>query len=444
MIQKIKRILKFNQNLGKIPIKNTNNNNQFKTTNKIEYQKLNKYEKFLKLKNKTIQRIIYRILKTIYSSYFLESGFISYPTLTTNELFNHIRLRLFWIEEVMEKSYLVINITQFCNILNKKIQDDKFTNLIHQILKYEALKNCQFFQFNLDIYQKHVILSIFMDIYFNEFDNWINYKIYVLNQPSSYSKKKIYSQLFYQTENEFKQQQKLNKSSEKYIVFQKNLVKFNRGEKTNIDLYNQQISYFRLFANWIIGLKGKKNLNSLIKVEINHFLIIYLKQQMSLIKVKIVSSSYKKVNFINYYIHFLNSQKINNYTQYYNELNYFENSKVKCSIPINFIYQNMRKNSYSQKFIHNYELFCNINYIERKNIIIIKYFVQVWVGLLNHYLGCKNSSRLQDIHYNLYLLFIKTLISTYKLNIKTIFIKHGKILKIFKDDISINFPYKTK
>ena len=159
---------------------------------------------------------------------------------------------------------------------------------------------------------------------------------------------------------------------------------------------------------------------------------------------KILKIINKSLNFINYYIHFLNSQKINNYTQYYNELNYFENSKVKCSIPINFIYQNMRKNSYSQKFIHNYELFCNINYIERKNIIIIKYFVQVWVGLLNHYLGCKNSSRLQDIHYNLYLLFIKTLISTYKLNIKIIFIKHGKILKIFKDDISINFPYKTK
>ena len=165
---------------------------------------------------------------------------------------------------------------------------------------------------------------------------------------------------------------------------------------------------------------------------------------MSSIKIKTVTFSDEKVNFINYYIYFLNSQKIKNCTQYYNELNYFENSKVEYNIPINFIYLSMKKNNCLKKLIYDHELFCNINYIERKNIIFVKYFVQVWVGLLNYYSGCKNFSRLQYIHYNLYLLFIETLISTCKLNIKIILIKHGKMLKIFKDDVSINFPYKAK
>ena len=126
--------------LEKTYIRSVNKNNQFKIINKIEDRKLNRYQtslEFLKLKNKFIQEVISRIVETTYKFYFFKPIFIFYPVFKIQNLFNYIKLRLFLTKEKDKKPHSIINTIQFCNILNKKIQNNKLTNLIYQLLEYE-------------------------------------------------------------------------------------------------------------------------------------------------------------------------------------------------------------------------------------------------------------------------------------------------------------------
>ena len=442
IIEKIEKRLKniYKQKLEKTSIKNKNKNNQFKIINKIKNQKSNNYKVFLELKDKTIQKIITRILETIYKFYFFEPSFIFYPAFRTAELFNYIRLRLFLVKEIVEKPYSIVNTIQFCNILNKKAQNNKLTILIYQQLKHEVLKYYQFSQSNLEIYQETNTLSIFTNIYFNEFDNWVKYKIHTLNQSLIYQKNKIYNQLLYQVKKEIKQPKRLDRILKKHRISQKDLVKFRRKEKS-ANFCKQQVNYFRSFSNYIIGMKGKEFLNIILKIEINHVLIIHLKQQVNFIKA--TPLRYKKVNFIGYYVYFLNNQKINYCMQYNKRVYHLGNLKIKCSIPISFMSQNIGKKNCIKELNYNYKLFSKIHYMEFENILILKYFAKIWRGLLNYYSDHKKFYIIEPVHCNLYLSFIETfLVYTYDLNIKTVLVKHGKMLKIFKNDITINFPYK--
>lgn len=435
----------YRQQLSKIPTIVLKKKNRFRIVNKTRKQKLNRSKtplEFLKLNDELIQKVICQILETIWKSYFFKSSFIFYPMFKTSNFFNCIGLKLFWINEIIENPSSTINTVQFCNILNKKIQDDRLINLIYQLLRYEALEYCQFFQSNLGTFQKSITLSIFTNIYFNELDNWIKYKICLLTQPLFHQHDEISDQLFYQVKKKVKQKRKLNKTSKKYKIIQKKLTRLERKESKIIDFSKQQISYFRSLNNWVIGIKGDKFLIEKLKIEINHFLIIYLKQRIYSTKIKAVILSYKKVKFVGYQMCFLNNRKTNYCIQYCNKTNHSESLKIKFNVPLSFIFQKMEKESYLRKLTRDYQSSSKINYIGSEKIITIKHFAQVWRGLLNYYSECNSSSKLQYIHYNFYLSFMVTLSYTHSSNIKMILTKHGRMLKTSKNGIIINFPYK--
>lgn len=433
------------QQLSKIPTTVLKKNNIFRIVNKTGKQKLTGSKiplEFLKLNDELVQKVICQILETVWKSYFFKPSFIFYPMFKTSNLFNCIESKLFWINEIIENPSSTINIVQFCSILNKKIQDDRLINLIYQLLRYEALEYCQFFQSNLGTFQKSITLSIFINIYFNELDNWIKYKTCLLTQPLFHRHDKISDQSFYQVKKKVKQKQKLNKTSKKYKIIQKKLTSLGRKESKITDFSKQQINYFRSLNNWVIGIKGDKFLIEKLKIEINHFLIIYLKQRIYSTKIRAVVLPYKKVKFVGYQMCFLNNRKTYYCIQYSNKTNHPERLKIKFNVPISFIFQKMEKESYLRKLTPDYQSSSKINYMGSEKIITIKHFTQVWRGLLNYYSECNSSSKLQSIHYNFYLSFIVTLSYTHSSNIKMILTKHGRMLKTFKNGIIINFPYR--
>ena len=309
-------------------------------------------------------------------------------------------------------------------------------------MKYEILECCQFSQFNLNIFQNNITFSIFINIYFNDLDKWIKYKIYTLTQPLFYQHNKNYHQLFYQVKKRTKQPERSGKTSKKYKIVQKNLTKLEEKKTKIISFSIQQTNYFRSFNDWVIGIKGEKFLIEKLRIEINHFLIIYLKQRVHSIKIKTIVLPHKRIKFVGYRMSFLKNQKINYCTQYSDTMDYQENLKKKFNIPIDFIFQKMKKEGYIKKLIPYYQSLGKINYTGSESMIIIKHFAQVWRGLLNYYAECDNLFKLQYIHYNLYLSFIITLNHTHRSNIETIVMKHGKMLRIFKYGVTINFPYK--
>lgn len=423
-----------------------NDSDRLRLANKIGKQKLKRDEtplEFLELNDKITQKIICRILETIYKPYFFRPSFIFYPIFRAYNIFNYTESKLFWVNETIENPCLSINNIQFCNILNRRIQDNKFTILIYKLLKYETLEYYQFFQLNLNIFQNNITFTIFINIYFNELDNWIKYKIYALTQPLFYQHGKNYHQFFCQVKKKTKQSQDLEKTSKKYKIIQKKLTRLEEKKTKIISFSTQQTNYFRSFNNWVIGIRGEKFLIEKLKIETNHFLIVHLKQKIHSIKIKTIISPHKKTKFIGYRMSFLNNQKLNDCTQYSNSMRYQENLKKNFEIPTNFIFQKMKKEGYIKKLVSYYQSFDKINYMGSESMRIIKYFAQIWRGLLNYYAECNNLFKLQYVHYNLYLSFIMTLNRTHYSNMEIIVMRHGKMLRTFKYGVTINFPYKT-
>lgn len=420
---------------------------QYKTVYKAENLKLNKCKislKLLKLDNILVQKIVCLIMEITYESYFSKIRPNFNPIFKTHNLFNCIELRNFWVEKIVTDSCLQINSLQFCNILNKQFSNNLLVNLIYKLLRQEICQYSQFDQFNKGGLNKKIIFSIFTNIYFNELDNWVEYKTHQLTQVLTCHYVIPYEQLLYKTNKKTKQIQRLNKTAKKYKIIQKKLISLEQKKIQIINIYKQQIQikYFRYLNNWVIGMKGEQFLIETLKIEINYFLLIYLKQTLNSIKLTTINLSRNEIQFMGYQIHFLNNRKINNYKQYFDKMGYQKNFRIKFHIPTDFIFRKMEKEGYIKKFTTCYQPISKIHYIQLENIIILKHFTQIWRGLLNHYSECNNLSKLQSIHYNLYLSFIMTLKDRYCVNIKILFAKYGKTFIVFKNGMAINFPYK--
>lgn len=404
-----------------------NKNGKFKEKHGIRNPKLNKYKtslKSLKMDTEIVQKVICLILDTIYKPYFFKSSFVCQSMFKLSNLFNYIGPNFFGGDQIIDNLYSTVNVIQLCNILNKKVQDGKFVELIYQFLKYEIIEDYQFSQSDSNIFQRHIPFSIFTDIYFNELDNWIRYKIDTSKLLLIYKYDKIDDQLF-------------SKAQKKSKVTQRVFSNFESLLPNNTCFSRQQIKYFRYYSYWSIRVKGEQFLIKKLKIEISHFLIICLKQ--TIYSIKTINLPYDRIKFIGYHLYFLKNQKINYYIQYFNKISYQQQLRIKFDIPINLIFQKMEKKGYIRKLTLCYGSTSKINYIGSENIIVIKHFTQVWRGLTYYYSACNNSTKLQHIYCSLYLSSILTLSYKYNSNIKIILRKYGKTLTVFKIGITISF-----
>lgn len=447
--ESIERILNqvSKQNLSKLSSLIINKNGEYKTIHKTKNLKLNISKvslKLLKLDNIVIQKIICLILEIVYESYFFKRRPRFNSIFKIYSLFNDIELKVFWIDEIIRRPCLKVNNLQLCNILNKKIPNNLFINLIYKLLRYDIWQYDQFYPSNIDILNKKIIFSIFTNIYFNELDSWVEYKIHQLTRPLTSQYRIIYEPLLYQGNKKTKQLQRLNKTAKNYKLIQKKLISLEQKKiKITSNCERQiKIKYFRYLNNWVIEIKSKQFLLETLKIEVDYFLLISLKQALNPRKLKSIDLSHNEIQVMGYQIYFLKNRKIINYSQYFDKTNYQKKFRIKFNMPTNFIFQKLEKKGYIKKLTTYYHSISKIDYIQFESIIILKHFTQIWRGLLNYYSGCNNSSKLQLIHYNLYLSLIMTLKDRCCLNIKILFAQYGKTFIVFKNNTAINFPYK--
>lgn len=386
------------------------------------------------MNNKIVQKVIHLVLEAIYKPWFFKQSFVFYPGFEPHNLLKYIELKFLWVDWIIEGTYSTINHIQFCNILNKNIQDSKFVNLIRKLLQCGILGQYQSTKFKFEISQKSIVSPILINIYFNELDNWVEDKINMLIQLHTNQYSKNYNQLSFQMNKKIGQTQILDKKSKQYQVIRKKL-KLLTKEEININNFLReqvQIEYIRYTNDWIIGIKGNQFLTKELKIEINHFLMIHLKQTIYSIKIKIINSHYSNLQFMGYQIHFLKNRKICSLSM-----------RIKFDVPIDFVLQRMERKGYIRKLIRCYRSISQINHTLLEDVVILKHFAQIWRGLLNYYSECNNFSKFQYIYYSLYLSFLMTLSHKHRSNTKVMLVKYGKTLTIFKDHITINFPYQS-
>ena len=441
------------QRLFRLQDKVVNENYRFKPVNEIKTPKPNGQKRLIGLSivnDKIVQEVIRMVLEAIYEPCFSKQSFGFQQGLETHDTLEYIESKFRWVDWVIERDIEgtspTIDHTQLCNILSKKIQDVRFINLIRKLLKCGVLRQGQFTRSNLGVSQRNIISSILMNIYFNELDKWVESKANMLSQSRTNQQNKKYKQLSYQIGKKTDQMQKLEKKSKQSKIILKELkaLKIERAKVLSLATQQIQIEYVRYVDNWMLGIKGDKTLAKELKVEINHFVMVHLKQTVHPTKIKITGLRSGKAKFLRYEIYLPRNRKINPYIGSGTQITRRTNLRLRFDIPMDSILQKMEERGYIKKLIKGHRSISKASYTSLEDIAIVKHFAQVWIGLSNYYSGCTNFLKLQYIHYLLHISCAMTLSHRHRSTTKKIFIKYGKVLKVSNGNISTSFPYRKE
>lgn len=425
----------------------------FKGMNAIKIPELNSRKKPLGLpiaNYKIVQEVTRMILKAIYEPCFSKQSFGFRQGLGTHDALEYLASRFRWVDWVIksdiEREYLTVDYKQLYKILSKKIQDVKFINLIYKLLKPIVLQQMKGSYSNFYVPQESILFSIIADIYYNEFDKWLQKKRKMLKEPRTTSRDYKYKQMFYQIYKIRKYLQKLHKKSKGYKIIAKELkiLKKERAKISSLARKCIQIEYVRYANHWMIGISGNKVLVNQLRADATYFIKVGLKQKNYSIKTKVTDLRVDKAKFLGYEIYLVRNREINPYIYLRTRKTLRTNPQLGFDIPIHSILKKMEERGYIKKSIKGYRSISKVSHTVLEDILIVAHFTHILIGLVNYYSGCTNLTKLQSIHYFLYLSCAMTLSHRHRSSMKKIFAKYGKSLNIYYGKVKISFPYQKE
>jgi len=418
---------------------------QFKSIRVAKSNRRKKSLKFATINDKIVQEVIRMVLEAVYEPCFSKKSFGFRQGLGIHAALGYIESKFCWVDWVIEgdikSTGLVIDYKQLFKILTKKIHDIRFLNLIRKLLKSGILCQRQFTGSNFIVPQGNLVFSIFANIYFNELDEWFENKINLFYQFHTNQCNSKYKQLSYQKKGQL---QKLEKKSNEYKTLPEELkvLKIKEERDTDFMLQENQIEYIRYADSWMIGIKGDSTVAKELKSEVSYFVVSSLKQPLQSLQTKITDLTSGKAKFLGYEIYFPRNQTIIPHTRFSNRTLPRTNPRLRFDISADFVLRKMEELGYIKKLVKGYRPISLARYTPLEDIKIVKHYEKISKGLLNYYSKCTNSSKLQYMHYLLYISCAMTLSHRHRLSLKKIFKKYGKSLKVSRDNINASFPYR--
>lgn len=402
--------------------------------------------------NKIMQEVIKIVLEAIYEPLFMTKNLYFGQATETHDTLRSIKSKFRSIDWIIgddvENASETIDPDQLCIILRQKIQDIKFISLIQRWLRSNILyADLQSNNLNFDILQSNTIYRIFTNIYYNDLDKWLKKKTIILTQSLNNKCVKKSKHLSHKIYKINKKLYKFDKKANNCNFFVKKL-KFEK--KKRLDLINKYkqipIKYVRYTGNWIIGVRGAKNLANKLKVEIEDFLKINLNLYVQPPKTELTNIQSGKTKFLKYRIHLLKEKGIfcSIKPKTNQQIIYRSDRIVQIDLPLDSILKKIYKKGYVRKLSYDYIPISNKNYITLEDIVIIKHFQMIWRALDNYYFGCINIKKLRYIRNLFYISCGMTLAHRHKSSSKKIFKKYGKIYRIFNKEKKMGFYWSLK
>ncbi len=426
---------------------------RFKPVKEIEIPKSDGRKRPLGLptaNDKVVQEVIRMVLEAIYEPCFSKQSFGFRRGMGTHDALQHIEGKFRWVDWVIEGdiegAYPTIDHNRLCEILNKKIHDVRFMNLIRKLLKCGILRNEKFTRSSFGVPQGSIVSPILANIYYHEMDQWVEEKAIKLNQPRTTLRNKRYKQLSYQISKIADEIHNLDKRSEKYKILVKELKTLKKERMKIPSLRDEciQLEYVRYADDWMIGVSGSKELANQIKLEIGEFLNVELKQTLHPVKTKVIDLRAGKAKFLGYEIYLPRLRKISPYTGSGTRTTRRTNPRLRFDIPTDSILERMEERGYIKKLAKGHRPISKASYTPLQDIVIVKHFQSVWRGIENYYSGCTNLEKLQYIHYLMRFSCAMTLAHRHRSSSKKMFAKHGKTLTIKEGDKSVSFPVRKE
>jgi group II intron reverse transcriptase/maturase len=387
-----------------------------------------------------IQEIIRMILESIYEPHFLNysHGFRKDKSCLT--AMDMIRKNFdgvsYIIEGDIKKCYDSFNHQVLISLIQKRVKDQKFINLLQKLLKAGYLTDIGKKQEvlnipSLGIPQESVLSPLLVNIYLHEFDlfvvRWINQhssprknqrnpKALPLNRAIKIMNKAVEPKLAHT----FKQ---------KGLIQQ---IKMIKRKLTQIPYVKSGLKayYVRYADDWIIGINGPASTAKNLKTEASKFLKEKLDLQLNLEKTKVTDlTNGDKVMFLGYQLKKQTRGKIMKMKPL-NKSPYYKGTtghKIQLGIPHKKIVRRLYEKGFCDEngFPLAYKKWTPFD-----DHLIVASFNTVRRGLINYYCLADNSNIFYRIDYILRYSLAKTLAHRHRSSIKKIFKKHGKTLKV--------------
>jgi group II intron reverse transcriptase/maturase len=407
-------------------------------------------------RDKIVQQAMLYILESIFEPIFYEQSHGFRPGRSCHTALKEIRSKwsgVKWaIEGDIKGCYDNIDHNILVSIIRKKVDDEKFIQLIWKLLRAGIIINNNYVKSKLGAPQGSILSPLLANIYLNELDKFIIENIISLNSSQRRRPNKNYKILDSKINRLNKKLLSSNTLTQEEILETKVLLKILNKDRQQIPSKNPmdpkhlRIRYLRYADDWIIGISGNKNTTQKIKNIIEVYLQENLRLTLSSEKTKITHFPSRKVKFLSYQIQIGKKSQV---TSTSNLKRRSAGWQPRLFIPTNDIVNKLK----DKKFCKNNKGCRKKGWIMYPDDIITKRYNAILLGIRNYYSPADNFNKgYNRIQYILMYSWAHTLASKHRTNISKQ-LKRTKELNLkviknitnniwdFKINSEINNPY---
>lgn len=388
-------------------------------------------------RDKVVQQTMLFILESIYEPTFSRHshGFIAGRSCHTalKEIRSTWSGMKWAIEGDIKGCYDNIDQNILISILRKKIDDERFIQVIWKVLRSGVISNNQFQQSKIGTPQGGIISPILANIYLNELDIFVNQISKTLSSSTrrrpNKEYKKIESKIW-----RLKEKLKKNNNVSPDIFLETSILLKSLIEKRKIILSKDpfdhkyvRVKYIRYADDWIVGIIGNKELAIEIKSILEIFLDISLNLTLSTEKTKITHFPSRKVKFLGYQIQIGRKSQI---TCVSKTIQRTAGWQPRLFIPLEDVITKLKE----KNFFKNGKGIRKKGWIMYPDDIITKRYNAILLGIKNYYSPADNYNKgIAYIQYIILYSWAHTLASKHRTKISKQLSKVNKLnLKIEK------------
>ena len=371
------------------------------------------------------------------------------------ERFKILGQRTHWvIEGDIRSAYDTVNHDILMKLLERRITDKKFLNLIKSYLKAGIMEDRGITHSLIGVPQGGIVSPLLFNIYLFELDKYVhkelNGLLETLNKKQNKTKiepNPIYRSILYKKNQLGKNLRTIKgnrplrellpqerKDYKETLVELRGLTSKMLETPSKSDSESTyQLVYVRYADDWILCITGPKRFAIYFRNKITSFLTTYLQLELSPSKTKITNIRTHYISFLGFNIHIKSSNlkvkrfpvTINGITRL--QLKRTTSQKVQILPDKERIFFKLKSNKYvdSHNFPREKPAFSVLEDAE-----IVNRYNQMILGISNYYRICDSNTTIHYIDYILKYSCAKTLAQRHRITLGQVFKKYGKSLKV--------------